>query len=110
MTHLSRARGVNLDINAGIHDGHDGSVPVSHSLRAFNVVADAIDQLSEDQMAYFVSEKNVPPALKMKIDDTDYGEKKVLFRRKSGDARVTIFDGGHEIIFEAALNWLKDQH
>ena len=38
--------------------------------------------------------------------DPLYGDKRVLFRRASGNARVTIFDGGHEIIYEAALSWL----
>ena len=28
-----------LDINTGIHDGHTGSVPVSHAVRGFNAAA-----------------------------------------------------------------------
>lgn len=47
---LHNARGrVQLSINTGITDGHDGSVPVGHTLRAFNAVADdsdAIDRCS----------------------------------------------------------------
>ena len=39
ITYMARARGVNLDINAGITDGHNGSVPISHSLEAFNALA-----------------------------------------------------------------------
>jgi dipeptidyl aminopeptidase/acylaminoacyl peptidase len=45
---LSAAKGLRLDINAGIHDGHAGSVPVGHSIRAFNEVADLDDRISED--------------------------------------------------------------
>jgi hypothetical protein len=41
--------------------------------------------------------------------DASYGRKSVLFRRKSGAARVTIFQGGHEIIPEAGLQWLAKQ-
>ena len=33
ITYMARARGVNLDINAGITDGHNGSVPISHRWR-----------------------------------------------------------------------------
>jgi hypothetical protein len=33
----------------------------------------------------------------------------VLFRRESGMVRVTVFDGGHEIIHHAALAWLAAQ-
>ena len=39
--HLAAAARVPLDINTGIHDGHTGSVPVSHSLLAFNALASA---------------------------------------------------------------------
>ena len=106
LTHLAKAKGVTLDINAGIHDGHQGSVPVSHTLRAFNALAEKEDRLSPEQIAYFVSEEKVPPDLIEPLIDTSYGEKKPLFRRQSGNTRVTIFEGGHGIVFEAALNWL----
>jgi hypothetical protein len=33
----------------------------------------------------------------------------VLFRRTSGNARITVFDGGHEIVHEAWLTWLEAQ-
>ena len=36
-----------------------------------------------------------------------YGEKNVLFRRSSEKVRVTIFNGGHEGIPNAALQWLE---
>ena len=110
LTHLKKAKGVNLDINAGIHDGHEGSVPVSHSLLAFNEVANSSDIFSDEQINYFVLKESVPPELITEINDESYGEKKPLYRRQSGNTRVTIFDGGHEIIFEAALQWLSDQH
>ena len=35
------AAGLPISIEAGIQDGHKGSVPVSHSLRAFNALAKA---------------------------------------------------------------------
>lgn len=109
-THLPHARGVNLDINAGIHDGHTGSVPVSHTLNAFNLVADDKDRLTEKQIAFFTDKRQVPEALAdEKEADEAYGSRSVLFRRHSGNARVTIFEGGHEIVHEAALKWLAKQ-
>lgn len=98
-----------LDINAGIYDGHDGSVPISHALRAFNAVAAAEDRIGEADIAHFVAHAAVPPRLAGDFADPLYGEKRVLFRRQSHHARITIFDGGHEIIYEAALSWLA-QH
>ena len=41
LTHLHRAASLPLDIAAGVHDGHKGSVPIRHSLDAFNVIAKA---------------------------------------------------------------------
>ncbi len=109
VAYLDRARGVALDINAGILDGHEGSVPVNHSLRAFNCVAREKEHISEEDIEYIVRKARVPRELRGDYEDTDYGGKKVLFRRRSGNARVTVFDGGHEIIYEAALKWLEKQ-
>lgn len=108
-THLAAAAGVTLDINAGIRDGHDGSVPIDHSLRAFNLLAREADRLSQAEMDHFVGEAAVPPGLEFVGEDDAYGRKRVLFRRSSSRARVTIFDGDHEIVWPAALRWLAGQ-
>ena len=111
ITYMARARGVNLDINAGITDGHNGSVPISHSFEAFNALAAPQDRLSPALIGEFVKTAKVPAALqKESAVDARYGRKTVLFRRKSGAARVTIFQGGHEIIPEAGLQWLAEQN
>jgi len=109
ITYLENADKVNLDINTGINDGHTGDVPVSHSLIAFNLVCKEKDRISKKDIKYFTEKAEVPLHLKTKIEDPHYGEKQPLFRRKSGTARITIFDGGHEIIYEAALSWLSKQ-
>lgn len=106
LTYLNPDITTPLDINAGILDGHTGSVPISHALRAFNAVAVAEDRISEAEIAYFVERAAVPPHLAGDWPDPLYGAQRVIFRRQSNNARVTIFDGGHEIIYEAALNWL----
>jgi pimeloyl-ACP methyl ester carboxylesterase len=109
ITYLARAKSLPLDINAGIKDGHTGSVPISHSLRAFNVVALEEDRIRIEDIKHFVEKVEVPPGLKQELSDPAFGEKVPLFRRVSGKARVTIFNGGHEIIHEAALTWLSKQ-
>jgi len=109
ITYLSGNLNLPLDINTGIRDGHSGSVAVSHSLRAFNLVASKSDRINEKDIKYFVEKAKVPPHLKKQVTDPAYGDKRVLFRKSSRNARVTIFDGGHEIIYEAALNWLSKQ-
>jgi len=110
LTHLPKAKGVvKLDINAGIFDGHRGSVPISHSLLAFNAVANEADRLTQVQIDEIVRKAKVPKALLEPIDDPSYGKKKPLFRRTSGKARVTLFDGGHELVPSAAWEWLEQQ-
>ncbi len=108
LTHLHRGIRTPIDINAGILDGHTGSVPVSHALHAYNALAAPADRISEADTAYFVEHAAVPPSLRGDFNDPLYGEKRVLFRRQSGSVRITLFDGGHDIVYEAALNWLAN--
>jgi len=110
LTYIENAKGVILHINAGINDGHRGSVPISHSLLAFNEVAAPKDRLSKEEIRFFVEKAEVPPNLKTDISDPSYGKKKPLFRRTSGNATVTIFDGGHEFVSKAAIAWIQAVH
>ena len=110
LTYLANARKVKLHINAGIQDGHRGSVPISHSLLAFNEVAEPKGRLSKKDISFFVEKAEVPPHLKADISDPSYGNKKPLFRRTSGNATVTIFNGGHELVAGAAIAWIEQIH
>jgi acetyl esterase/lipase len=113
LTWLPQAEGVNLDINAGIHDGYTGSVPVSHSLHAFNTLAKINghpgEQLSPEQIAFFRMKRKVPAKLIFHGEEEPDRIRKILFRRKAGAARVTIFDGGHEGDMKTAVEWLANQ-
>lgn len=110
LTYLANAKNLKVSINAGIHDGHTGSVPISQTLNAFNLLAAPKDRLSEKEIEYFVSQQKVPASIKDPVPvDEDHGAKKVLFRRESNNVRVTIFEGTHEAIPAAALHWLEKQ-
>ncbi|MFH1069239.1 MAG: prolyl oligopeptidase family serine peptidase [Candidatus Glassbacteria bacterium] len=108
---LGRAAAVAVEINTGIHDGHSGSVPVGHSLRGFNELARANGMpekvIGEQAIERFETGERVPPELAgEREDDPAYGDKRVLFRRNAGPARVTVFESGHEGIPQAACEWL----
>lgn len=112
ITHLHRAKDVPLDIGAGVHDGHKGSVPIRQSLEAFNVIARTVGAtvITEDEIAQ-LSRKNgrlADPLPTDEIDDPTFG-RKIYLRRHANKARVTIFEGGHEGIAAAAIAWLE-QH
>lgn len=109
-SYLARAKGVNLHISAGIRDGHDGSVPVSHSLRAFNQVAKRKDRLSKADIEYVTANASLPESLEKANPDSSYGDRQPLFRRSSGNATITLFDGDHELVPKAAIAWIKSQH
>lgn len=98
-----------LDINTGIHDGHVGSVPVSHAIRAFNAVAAPTDRLPTALIDALVAQRAVPAEWRTATADPLYAARPVLLRRTSGPTRLTVFDGGHEILHEAALTWLEAQ-
>ena len=106
LTYLAKATLVRLHIHAGITDRHTGSVLVSHSLLAYNKVAKADDQLTQAEIDYFVQHAKAPKHLQQQISDPSYGKKRPLFRRTSGQAIVTIFNGGHELITETAIDWI----
>lgn len=110
---LPRAKGVNLDIYVGIHDGHTGSVPVSHSLKAFNVLA-AVNgkpdlQIPNEDINTMEQEEKIPAALASQTTADPELIKPALFRRSAGPVRITVFEGGHDQDTPAALNWLSRQ-
>ena len=110
ITYLGKARSFPIDINAGIHDGHTGSVPISHSLNAFNLLAKPADRLTPEQIRHLTDKSTLPDSIPpFAGKDETYGRKTVLFRRESNNVRITLFEGGHEIVPEAALQWLSKQ-
>lgn len=109
LTFLPHAANVPLDLAHGIHDGRTGSVPFSHSLRAFNQVAAKADQLPIDDIQSYYDTQKLPAGWHRPKPDATFGLKPPLFRQVSGNVRVTIFEGTHEIVHQAALNWLAQQ-
>jgi pimeloyl-ACP methyl ester carboxylesterase len=112
LTHLQRAVRVALDINTGIHDGHTGSVPIRHSLDAFNVIARAggHEPIREEEITQ-LSRRNgrlEKPLEGDLAEDAAYG-RRIYLRRYAGPARVTVFEGGHEFLPDAAVAWLENK-
>lgn len=106
---LANAKAVPLDLNHGIHDGRTGSVPFSHSLLAFNAVVDEAERLPTADITSYYETQALPAGWGAAEEDPLYVEKKVLFRRSWKNTRVTLFEGGHEILYAPSLNWLAVQ-
>jgi len=109
LTWLENASSVPLDLCHGIRDGRDGSVPFTHSLNAWNTVVPESARLSPAVIASFYETLAPPPCDAAGLIDPLFGIHVPLFRKTHGNTRVTIFQGGHEIIHNAALNWLAAQ-
>jgi len=101
---LSGATSLPLDINTGIHDGHTGSVPIHHSLDAFNILAETLGLPGVSQSRInALSQEWVPAA--PPVLDPNY-ERGIYLREAAGKARITVFDGGHEGLTDSACLWL----
>ena len=113
LTWLRKAReaGVPVYIATGIHDGWKGSVPVGHAIRAFNALCEPSAAVSEEDIRFIETEQKIPESLKSEsAADPFYPAKmRIYFRRTSGNARITLFEGGHSMNFPAGLDFLKRQ-
>jgi poly(3-hydroxybutyrate) depolymerase len=96
-----------LDIATGIHDGHTGSVPVHHSLDAFNAIAPKYGAapIPAETMEALAREESGPET---EPQDAILG-RRIHLRRNAGPSRVTIFEGGHEWVPAAVIAWLAEQ-
>lgn len=101
--------GLPITINTGIHDGHTGSVPVGQSIRAFNCLAKPGDRFSEECIATLEKTESIPEELRYNGVDPAYGSHAVLLRRCSKNARLSIFEGGHDSLPVAGYEWLARQ-
>jgi len=110
-TWLNSANGVSLDIIHGVHDGRTGGVPFTHSLHAWNEVTAPTDpqaRFSDELIDSFYQSQESPEG-DVEVDPLYPENQQPVFRRSSGNTRITIFEGGHEILHHPALNWLAAQ-
>ena len=73
-------------------------------------MAEEKDRLALEEIKYFTEKAQVPSALAHPIKDPSFGKKAPLFRRSSGSATVTIFQGGHEWVAPVVLAWLESEN
>jgi dienelactone hydrolase len=108
--YLKNAKGksVKIYIAAGVKDPF---VPASHALLAFNDLADKKDRLAASDIRYVASKKRLPPGLAGSHSEPLYADvgHRVIFSRTSGNATVTIFNGRHDLLYNAGLFWLSRQ-
>lgn len=109
---LSAAAGLPIQLNGGIHDGHRGSVPVNHTLRAFNVLARANgnpeQEISPEAIDYIRERETIPDNLETHPRPQLLRQKPVLFYRRAGPVELNIFEGAHDSDFPDGVKWLEN--
>ncbi|MBY0587474.1 prolyl oligopeptidase family serine peptidase [bacterium] len=109
---FSAAERLPVDINHGIHDGHQGhTIPINQSIQLFNRMAKQTGTLevSRDEIRYLLDagqKRTIEPI--DHVEDPSYGTR-IYLRRQAGRTRLTIFEGAHDMIVSAAYAWLKDR-
>jgi acetyl esterase/lipase len=105
ITYLTPTVRVPLDIAAG---RFDSTVAVSHSLRAFQAIAPSALSNREIESLVAPGPGLIAPAAADTASDRVLG-RRVYLRRVAGPHRVTVFEGGHEWLPRAAIDWLAKQ-
>lgn len=107
---LKSAREVPIDIAAGIKDGFEGSVPIAHSILAFNQIAAANgDQQVTPEEIQQLSKPDgrlAKPTAPDQIEDEIFA-RAIYLRRTSCKSRLTIFEGGHEQLPKPTVAWFE---
>lgn len=109
-SYLSNARGHDVEVlvTTGIEDWF---VPPRHALDAFDALAEPDDRLSAEEIEMISSEGEVPESLASRSEHplVEAAGRRVLGERRSGQVELWIFDGSHDVIYNAGLAWLARQ-
>lgn len=85
-----------VKIYTGIQDGWYGSVPITHSIRMFNKLAQEMGHgskiLSAEETLSLLEQRRAPVPANARLDDST----EVHLHATAGLAEITIFEGGHE--------------
>jgi hypothetical protein len=105
-TPVNRLKECDFSIYAGIYDGIQGSVPITHSINFYNKI---LTDMSVKDKSAFVPDKEKLDLLEFRKPLGNFGEiggRKVCLVKKYGNLKLVIFEGGHEMLTEYAMEEL----
>lgn len=119
-TTLANAAGLTPILIA--HGVADTTVPVSHALAAYNALADEPDRFSAADIEALARSRQVPPGLQPGEKDGEKAEAElaggehfasaqapVRLVRRSAAATLVLYEGGHDMVYNAGFAWLATQ-
>ncbi len=98
-----------LFIYAGIYDGIQGSVPISHSINFYNKL---LSDMSVTDTLKYVSISEKLNLLEKRQPLREFGSiagRKICLQKEFGNLSLIIFEGNHEMLTEFALNELIEE-
>lgn len=108
---LEQARGLPIQINLGIQDGHQGSVTIDHGLRAFDILARSNGhperQLGNRMIDFLTGEAALPEDLISDPIEQGMRKHEILFRRQAGPVELLLFEGAHDSDLAGGIPWFK---
>ncbi len=114
---LHRAAHLPVRIEAGIEDGHRGSVPIDHALRAFNTLALANDLPDRAIPLPWIDATTRNARISPGLDSGELTAapsaprtRRALFARTAGPAELVLFDGAHHTDVPALIAFLETKH
>lgn len=110
LTPIRKRADSKLFIYAGIHDGYSGSVPITQSLNFYNKVVrdfepgNTTDLIGAEDMVALLARRTTS------ISHPKQAETGLVHyqRRYQDKVQLTIFEGGHEILYDRALTHLEN--
>ncbi len=103
-----RLRSIRVHLYAGVHDGYTGAVPITHSLLFYNkLLADMHVKSSKayippEDMIRLLSARSYPNPQEEYIEG-----RKIHYQKTHRGIALIIFEGGHELLEEKALDRLN---
>lgn len=99
-----------LTIYAGIHDGYEGSVPVSQSVLFYNKVIRDFGA----KKGQLVSDREIIDLLSMRtnpqLPGDKIGNRAIIFKRSYKNISLILFEGNHEMLTDVAIDLLPITH
>ncbi len=98
-----------LFIYAGIYDGIQGSVPITHSINFYNKL---LTDLSVTDTSKYITLTEKLKLLELRKPLGDFGTisgRKIFLKKEYENLKLTIFEGNHEMLTEFALNELLEE-
>jgi len=107
-TPINKVKHSDLYIYAGVYDGIQGSVPITHSINFYNKI---LSDLGVTDSSLYVTDKEKLQLLEYRAPLGDYGKisgRNVCLIKNYKNIKLTIFEGNHEMLTEFAFNELLE--